>query len=152
MMSQVTPRGFSMVELMMVVAIIAILASIAMPKYQTYVQRSHVSTSLSLVRPIQLALLEYLSHYGELPANDVPLAAFGISRENGQFESGLVSSVKYMGGAKPYIDIHFRKDANTPSVLRGKFISVAVSATPSGLLRFSISKRSTVAEELWPRI
>lgn len=46
-----TAAGFTLIELMIVVAIIAILAAIAIPQYQTYVARSQVTAALSDITP-----------------------------------------------------------------------------------------------------
>ena len=45
-------QGFTLIEFMIVIAIIGILASVAIPQYQVYTQRSEVTTSLSAVRPL----------------------------------------------------------------------------------------------------
>jgi len=59
--------GFTLIELMIVVAIIGILAAIAIPQYQNYVARAQVSEALSLASGGKVALAEYFNTKGEFP-------------------------------------------------------------------------------------
>jgi len=60
-------HGFSLVELMMVVAIVGILAAVAMPRYIDSVARARVSEGLVLLSPVKTAVVEYHAVHGHLP-------------------------------------------------------------------------------------
>ena len=61
--------GFTLIELMIVVAIIGILAAVAIPQYQNYVARAQVAEGLALATVAKTALVEYRSTTGKWPTN-----------------------------------------------------------------------------------
>ncbi len=60
-------QGFTLIELMIVVAIIGILAAIAIPAYQDYTKRAHVSEGLQLAGAAKTGVSEYYSSNGVWP-------------------------------------------------------------------------------------
>ena len=62
-------RGFTLIELMIVVAIVGILAAVAIPAYQDYTIRARVTEGLNLASAAKLAVSETALTNGGLPAN-----------------------------------------------------------------------------------
>ena len=106
-LTQMKQTGFTLIELMIVVAIIGILAAVALPAYSDYTKRTHVSEGLSLAGGIKSPIVEFYSAEGSWPTN---LASIGLETLKGN----AVSLLTVANGA---VTVTYKKQVQNNSTI-----------------------------------
>ena len=99
-------QGFTLIELMIVVAIVGILAAIAIPAYQDYTTRARVSEAIGFAAAAKTAVSESVISTGSLPANN---AAAGLAAADA-ISSTYVESLTIASGV---ITVAIKSTQNT---------------------------------------
>ncbi len=132
-------KGFTLIELMIVVAIIAILAAVALSQYQDYVIRSQVSEGSSLADGVKTADAEFYQNHGYFPLSN---ASAGLAT-NTSITGNYVNKVDLVskGNVAVYYSSNSPQKANTaidgkvlyfsPVTHAGSISWVCVSDTPA---------------------
>jgi len=99
-------RGFTLIELMIVVAIIGILAMIAIPAYLDYAVRSQVANGINLASGAKVAVAEYYQDRGDFPTDNATAGLAAAATIRGKYVTQVVVTA---GGN---IEVTFGNDVN----------------------------------------
>jgi type IV pilus assembly protein PilA len=124
-------KGFTLIELMIVVAIIGILAAVAIPQYQDYTVKAKLSKVTGFSAPIKTALALYYQEQGSFPMTDMANASATdwatIGLANAPTPTAEVTAVKWnaMVDTSNYGSIELTLGGIKASTIDGKNIKMA---------------------------
>ncbi|MBH5644190.1 pilin [Neisseria meningitidis] len=109
-------KGFTLIELMIVIAIVGILAAVALPAYQDYTARAQVSEAILLAEGQKSAVTEYYLNHGIWPGNNTSAGVATSSKIKGKY-------VKEVEVAKGVITAEM-KSSGVNKEIQGKKLSL----------------------------
>jgi type IV pilus assembly protein PilA len=134
--------GFTLIELMIVVAIIAILAAIAIPAYQDYLIRAQVSEGLSLATGAKAAVWDFTASTGRFPSNNQSAGLASSQSISGKY----VSAVDVTGGT---VKVTFGNYANT--ALGSSYLMLSPTTT-AGTIIWNCASKTTISGKYLPTV
>ena len=135
--------GFTLIELMIVVTIIGILASIAVPAYRDYTIRTRVGETASVYYPVKTELAVYYSENGNLPPTLASLPRVTQTPES--YEGDYVASLSLSANGQVQVSL---KDSNKLGDAAGG--QVFFTATVGSLNTINWSVSGSIDEKYWP--
>ena len=143
-MNMTNEKGFTLIELMIVVTILGVLSWFAVPKYQNYSLKATASTQInSAIRPLQNAIFEYVAYNGTLPTSFSDLAGIGFVDNSGD---AYDAASDFVNGAVSGIEVDFPSDTASNIVLGVKFACAAV--TSAGCSKIAPKALQTLTAEV----
>ena len=120
-------QGFTLIELMIVVAIIGILAAIAIPAYQDYTIRAQVSEGLSLADGAKTAVSEYYTNHGTFGTSNTTIGLASAGSITGSY-------VSQVNAANGIIKIKYSKSApqKANSNIDGDYLTLSAVTSSAG--------------------
>src|SRR5690554_6584334 len=133
-------QGFTLIKLMIVVAIIGILAAVAIPAYQDYTARAQAAEAAQLLAGLKTPIVEYYNTNGAIPDR----SKFG----NATFVGKYVSTIKVDATAKKF-EATFKKAGSVSEKLANKTITMEFDTSNN---TFTYSCHADIDEAIRPKI
>ena len=136
-----TQKGFTLIELMIVVAIIGILAAVAIPAYLDYAVRTQVAHGINLASGAKASVTEYYQDRGAFPADNATAGLSPPASITGKY----ITSVTVVAGGQ--IEVLYGRDVNV------KILNAVLTMTPvpnQGSVAWTCTGDATLVEKWLP--
>jgi len=134
-------QGFTLIELMIVVAIIGILAAIAVPMYLDYAVRSQIAEGLNLSSGVKSATTEFYQDRGVFPTNNAEAGVETAANIQGKY----VGSVSVVDDV---ITVQYGNDANAQ--ILGETITLTADTTTAGSVKWVCASGGVIQDKHLP--
>jgi type IV pilus assembly protein PilA len=134
-------QGFTLIELMIVVAIIGILAAVAVPMYLDYTVRSQVAEGLNLSSGAKSAATEFFQNRGVFPTNNTEAGVAAAASIQGKY----VGSVTVIDEV---ITVQYGNDANAQ--IFGESITLTADTTMAGSVKWVCASGGVIQDKHLP--
>lgn len=120
-------EGFTLIEIMVVIAIIAIIVAIAIPMYQNYITRAKLAEVFSVASGVKSHVIEIYSLKNKCPIN--------TSLSNGEvaptdYETAIIQKIEVTSsGTGCDINVKIKPDASLATGVKGKIITLQLAST-----------------------
>lgn len=119
-------RGFTLIELMIAIAIVGVLAAIAVPQFSSYLARARVSEAINYAQSCKTGFIEFYATRGTFPTSVAEAGCTTITTDN-------IASVSVTGGSSPSIVVTLANAAPLPTAIRGHRITLQPMGANSAL-------------------
>lgn len=131
-------QGFTLIELMIVVAIVGILAAIALPAYQDYTARAQVAEGMANAAAVKTAISEFYMSQGEFPSANLFDSTVG-----GRYTLSVVHD------ASGVINVTMRNATPVSTLIRGHAFDLTPTVTGGAITDWNCTG-DTMAEKFLP--
>lgn len=132
-------QGFTLIELMIVVAIVGILAALALPAYQDYVVRSKVSEGLGRLAEAKTSVAEVYSANSQWTTFPSTVATMGINTAGNNF----VRELQWLGGPVGTAKVTLVMAATADTNVAGKTLDMVIIRTANGMITWDCRPGTT---------
>ena len=134
-------QGFTLIELMIVVAIIGILAAVAVPMYLDYTVRSQIAEGLNLSTSAKVAVTEFFQDRGVFPTNNTAAGVEAATDIQGKYVSSITV-------ADDVITVQYGNEVNAQ--VFGETITLTADTTSAGSVKWVCASGGVIQDKHLP--
>lgn len=137
-MKKILQQGFTLIELMLVVAIIGVLVAVAIPAYQQYITKSKLVEVFSIASQLKIAVLESYTLKKSCPINTGGAINGSSVLAPTEYSTAIINDITISTGTSGCdIDVTIKNDAPVVSSVKGKVISLKLLSNTSGAIAWT---------------